>query len=105
MLNVMLGSPPSIRKSTVLTKGQQINFVKTKLAKCTKKFACFSCKTKACQYIMFEAKIVDQETEDNSVNCTLYASGWNNEGVRGWVHAQLTREILTTVTCVHAATG
>lgn len=52
---------------------------------------------------MFEAKTVDQETEDNSVNCTLYASGWNNEGIRGSVRAQLTTEILTTVhLCAHS---
>lgn len=63
MLNVMLGLSPSIGKGTALTEGQQINFVKSKLAKCNKKFDYFSCMKKACQYIMFQAKIVDQETE------------------------------------------
>lgn len=76
----MLGLSPSIGKGTVLTKGQQINFVKSQLAKCNKKFAYSSCQKKACQYTMFQAKTVDQETEDDSVKCTLYASRWNSEG-------------------------
>lgn len=78
----MLGLSLSIGKSTVLTKGQQIIFVKSRLAKCNNKFAYFGCQKKAHQYIMFQDKNVEQETEDNSVNCTLYVSRWNNEGTQ-----------------------
>lgn len=45
-----------------------INFVKTKLVKYNKKLVYFSCKKTTCLYIMY------QETEDNSVHSSLYAS-------------------------------